>query len=108
MACEEIREPDTDVKVKSAEIVAQDVAVTVTVSSALSQDGLAGARAGVRHGPAENCATAGDSLNELTHADIIHKIKSDVSTVKRDRDHACGRCHSGRGEVIMAGRSPSQ
>lgn len=79
--CEEIREPDTDVLVKSAEIVAQDVAVTVTVSSALSQDGLA-ERVQASVTDLLKLRNRGDSLNELTHADIIHKIKSDVSTVK--------------------------
>ena len=81
VACEEIREPDTDVKVKSAEIVAQDVAVTVTVSSALSQDGLA-ERVQASVTDLLKLRNRGDSLNELTHADIIHKIKSDVSTVR--------------------------
>ena len=79
--CEEIREPDTDVLVKSAEIVAQDVAVTVTVSSALSQDGLA-ERVQASVTDLLKLRNRGDSLNELTHADIIHKIKSDVSTVR--------------------------
>lgn len=79
--CEEIREPDTDVLVKSAEIVAQDVAVTVTVSSALSQDGLA-ERVQASITDLLKLRNRGDSLNELTHADIIHKIKSDVSTVR--------------------------
>ena len=79
--CEEIREPDTDVLVKSAEIVAQDVAVTVTVSSALSQDGLA-ERVQASVTDLLKLRNRGDSLNELTHADIIHKIKSDISTVR--------------------------
>ena len=79
--CEEIREPDTDVLVKSAEIVAQDVAVTVTVSSALSQDGLA-ERVQASVTDLLKLRNRGDPLNELTHADIIHKIKSDVSTVR--------------------------
>ena len=79
--CEEIREPDTDVLVKSAEIVDQDVAVTVTVASSLNQDGLA-ERVQASITDLLKLRNRGDSLNELTHADIIHKIKSDISTVR--------------------------
>ena len=77
--CEEIREPDTDVLVKSAEIVDQDVAVTV--ASSLNQDGLA-ERVQASITDLLKLRNRGDSLNELTHADIIHKIKSDISTVR--------------------------
>lgn len=80
-ACEEVREPDTDIQVKSAEIITQDIAVTVTVSSSLSQDGLA-ARVETAINDLLTLRNRNVALNELTHADIIHKIKSDVSVVR--------------------------
>ena len=80
-ACEEIREPDTDIQVKSAEVVTQDIAVTVTVSSSLSQDGLV-ARVETAVNDLLTLRNRNVALNELTHADIIHKIKSDVSVVR--------------------------
>ena len=40
-ACEEIREPDTDVLVKSAEVVYTDITLTVTIPDSISRDGLA-------------------------------------------------------------------
>lgn len=80
-ACEEIREPDTDVLVKSAEIINQDVAVTVTVSKSLSQDGLA-ERVEASVTDLLRLRNRSASLNELTHADIIHKIKGDIPVVR--------------------------
>lgn len=78
--CEAIREPDTDVLVKSAEIVYTDINVTVTISNSLSRDGLAErAKAAV----IDLLRLRGRRVfNELTHADLIHKVKSDVSVVR--------------------------
>ena len=80
-ACEEVREPDTDIQVKSAEIVTQDIAATVTVSGSLSQDGLA-ERVETAVNDLLKLRNRDVALNELTHADIIHKIKSDVAVVR--------------------------
>lgn len=79
--CEEIREPDTDILVKSAEIITQDVAVTVTVSSSLNQDGLT-ERVTAAVNDLLKLRNRSAALHELTHADIIHKIKSDISMVR--------------------------
>lgn len=79
-ACEEIREPDTDVLVKSAEVVYTDITLTVTIPDSISRDGLAErAKAAV----IDLLRLRGRRVfNELTHADLIHKIKSDVSVVR--------------------------
>lgn len=76
---EGIKEPDSDVLVKSAEVVTQDIAVTVTVPSDESQDGL---KERVE-------ASLIDLMQlrkrkrfyELTHADIIYKVKDDISSI---------------------------
>ena len=80
VACEEIREPDTDVLVKSAEVVYTDITLTVTIPDSISRDGLAErAKAAV----IDLLRLRGRRVfNELTHADLIHKIKSDVSVVR--------------------------
>lgn len=79
-ACEEIREPDTDVLVKSAEVVYTDITLTVTIPDSISRDGLAErAKAAV----IDLLRLRGRRVfNELTHADLIHKVKSDVSVVR--------------------------
>ena len=78
--CEAIREPDTDVLVKSAEIVYTDITLTVTIPDSISRDGLAErAKAAV----IDLLRLRGRRVfNELTHADLIHKVKSDVSVVR--------------------------
>lgn len=79
-ACEEIREPDTDVLVKSAEVVIQDISITVTVSSSVSRDGIAER---VQAAITDLLRLRGRrEFHELTHADIIYKIKSEVSSVR--------------------------
>ena len=79
-ACEEIREPDTDVLVKSAEVVYTDINVTVTISNSLSREGLSER---VKAAVTDLLRLRGRRVfNELTHADLIHKIKSDVSVVR--------------------------
>lgn len=79
-ACEKIREPDTDILVKSAEIVTQNVSLTVTVSSSISQTGIAER---VQASITDLLKLRGrQELNELTHADIIYKVKSDVPSVR--------------------------
>lgn len=79
-ACETIKAPDDNVLVKSAETVTQPIALTVTVSSGTSRDGLD-----------ESIKTAiidflqvskSRVLNELTHADLIYTVKSGVSAVR--------------------------
>lgn len=78
--CEAIREPDTDVLVKSAEIVYTDINVTVTISNSLSREGLSER---VKASVTDLLRLRGRRVfNELTHADLIHKIKSDVSVVR--------------------------
>lgn len=78
--CEAIREPDTDVLVKSAEIVYTDINVTVTISNSLSREGLSER---VKAAVTDLLRLRGRRVfNELTHADLIHKIKSDVSVVR--------------------------
>lgn len=79
-ACEAVKAPDDDILVKSAQTVMQPIALTVTISDATSRDGL------------EDRITASISdyfkisksriLNELTHADLIFKVKSDVPTIR--------------------------
>lgn len=74
-----IKEPDSDVLVKSAEVVTKDISVTVTVSGDENQDGL---KERVE-------ASIIDLMQlrkrkrffELTHADIIYKIKDDISSI---------------------------
>ncbi|WP_289834933.1 baseplate J/gp47 family protein [uncultured Phocaeicola sp.] len=79
-ACEKIKAPDDDVLVKSAETVYQPVALTVTVPSVINQTEI------------EGCVASAVTdllrirqrreLNELTHADLIHKVKSAVPSVR--------------------------
>lgn len=79
-ACETVKAPDDDILVKSAETVTQPIALTVTVPDATNRDGL------------EDRVAASISdffkisksrvLNELTHADLIFKVKSDVTGVR--------------------------
>lgn len=79
-ACEEIREPDTDVLVKSAAVVTQDIALTVTVSSSVSRDGIAER---IQASITDLLKLRGRrDFNELTHADIIYKVKSEVPAVR--------------------------
>lgn len=76
---EGIKEPDSDVLVKSAEVVTKDISVTVTVPNDENQDGL---KERVE-------ASVVDLMQlrkrkrfyELTHADIIYKIKDDISSI---------------------------
>lgn len=78
--CEAIREPDTDVLVKSAEIVYTDINVTVTISNSLSREGLSER---VKAAVTDLLRLRGRRVfNELIHADLIHKIKSDVSIAR--------------------------
>ena len=80
-ACEEIREPDTDIQVKSAEIITQDIEVTVTVPNSMNQDGIL-ERVKTAINDLLRLRNRDVALNELSHADIIHKVKSDVSIVR--------------------------
>lgn len=80
VACETIREPDTDILVKSAEVVTPQISITVTISNSVSRDGLADR---VKASVTDLLKLRGRrEFNELTHADIIHKIKSDVHVVR--------------------------
>lgn len=79
-ACEAVKAPDDDILVKSAETVTQPIALTVTIPDATNRDGV------------EDRVAASISdyfkisksrvLNELTHADLIFKVKSDVSGLR--------------------------
>lgn len=79
-ACDAIKAPDDNVLVKSSTIITQPIALAVTVPSTISDDGLA-----------DRIETAiidllriskTRTLNELTHADIIYKVKSEVKVVQ--------------------------
>lgn len=78
--CEKIKAPDDDVLVKSAETVYQPIDLTVTVASSINQSEI----------KARVAAAVTDllrirqrrELNELTHADIIHKVKGTVLDVR--------------------------
>lgn len=79
-ACEKIREPDTDVLVKSAEVVTRNISLTVTVPSSVSRDGIAER---VQAAITDLLKLRGRrDFNELTHADIIYKVKSEVSAIR--------------------------
>lgn len=79
-ACEMIRAPDDDVLVMSAETVTQPIALTVTVPSSINQGDL---EARITSAIIDLLRIRQRrELNELTHADIIHKVKSDVSEVR--------------------------
>lgn len=85
VACETIREPDTDILVKSAEVVTPQISITVTISNSVSRDGLADR---VKASVTDLLKLRGRrEFNELTHADIIHKIKSDVHVVRNVTVH---------------------
>lgn len=79
-ACEEIKAPDDNILVMSSEIVTQDITVTVTVpqsnDSTDIEDRVTQAISDLLK------LTKSRVLYELTHADLIHQIKSDVSTVR--------------------------
>lgn len=79
-ACENVKAPDDDILVKSAEIVIQPIALTVAVPDTANRDGL------------EDRVVSSISdyfkisksrvLHELTHADLIFKVKSDVTGLR--------------------------
>lgn len=79
-ACETVKAPDDDILVKSAEIVIQPIALTVAVPDTANRDGL------------EDRVVSSISdyfkisksrvLHELTHADLIFKVKSDVTGLR--------------------------
>lgn len=79
-ACDKIKAPDDDVLVKSAETVVQPISLTVTVADSINRNGL------------EDRIIAAITdllqiqrrreLNELTHADIIYKVKSEVPNIR--------------------------
>ena len=68
-------------QVKSAEIITQDIEVTVTVPNSMNQDGIS-ERVKTAINDLLRLRNRDVALNELSHADIIHKVKSDVSIVR--------------------------
>jgi len=79
-ACEEIKAPDDSILVMSSEIVTQDIAVTVTVPQSNDNSDI---EARVTQAIRDLLQlTKSRVLYELTHADLIHQIKSNVSTVR--------------------------
>lgn len=79
-ACDSIRAPDDNVLVKSSETVAQPVALTVTLPASMDDSGIedrvkASVTALLR-------IQKSRALNELTHADIIYRVKSDVPALR--------------------------
>lgn len=79
-AAEAIAGPYDDIEVKSSTTVAQDISVTVTVSSSIDTDGLEDK---VKSAITALLAVSKDrSLNELTLSDINYAIRSKCSEVK--------------------------
>lgn len=79
-ACEEIKAPDDNILVMSSEIVTQDIAVTVTVPQSNDNSDI---ETRVSQAISDLLKlTKTRTLYELTHADLIFKIKSDVTTVR--------------------------
>lgn len=80
VACDTIKAPDDNLLVKSAETVIQAIALTVTVSASINLDGLeARIAASVTDLLKVNKAR---TLNELTHADLIFKVKKDIPALR--------------------------
>lgn len=79
-ACEEVKEPDTDILVKSSVTVTQPVALTVTLPTGTNEEGVA---ARITASVTELMQIRKDrALNELTHADLIFCVKRDVPAVR--------------------------
>ena len=79
-ACEAIKAPDDDVLVKSAETVIQPIALTVTIPDSISRSGL---EVRIISAITDLLQIKGRrNLNELTHADIIYKVKSEISDIR--------------------------
>lgn len=78
--CETIKAPDDDVLVKSAEPVVQPISLTVTIPAALNQEELA---ASVEAAIMDLLKIRQRrELHELTHADIIYKVKSELPSIR--------------------------
>ncbi len=78
--CETIKAPDDDVLVKSAEPVVQPISLTVTIPAALNQEELA---ASVEAAVMDLLKIRQRrELHELTHADIIYKVKSELPSIR--------------------------
>ena len=78
--CETIKAPDDDVLVKSAEPVVQPISLTVTIPAALNQEELA---ASVEAAVIDLLKIRQRrELHELTHADIIYKVKSELPSIR--------------------------
>lgn len=79
-ACEAIKQPDTDILIMSAETVEQPITLTVTVLSSVNQDGI---DTQVQSSITNLLKISRNrTLNELTHADIIYRVKRDISTIR--------------------------
>lgn len=79
-ACDAIKAPDDNVLVKSSTIVKQAITLTVTVPSTMSDEGLSDRIETAITDMLRISKTR--TLNELTHADIIYKVKHDVAVVQ--------------------------
>lgn len=78
--CETIKAPDDDVLVKSAEPVVQPISLTVTIPATLNQEELA---ASVEAAVMDLLKIRQRrELHELTHADIIYKVKSELPSIR--------------------------
>lgn len=79
-ACEAIKAPDDDILVKSAVTVTQDITLTVTIPSSMNSEGLS---ARVEAAMLDLLKIRKrQQLNELTRADIIYKVKSEIAAVR--------------------------
>lgn len=79
-ACDTIRAPDDNVLVKSSETVTQAIALTVTLPASVDDSGIVDrVKASVTDLLRIRKSRA---LNELTHADIIFRVKSDVPILR--------------------------
>lgn len=79
-ACDEIRAPDDNVLVKSSETVSQPISLTVTLPASMDDTGVEDK---VKSSITELLRIRkGRALNELTHADIIYRVKTDVPALR--------------------------
>ena len=81
-ACESVRLPDDDVLVKSAEVVTQPIALIVTIIGGASRDGLTKRVQDSVYDLLRLRRNEGREFNELTHADIVFRVKSDCAIVR--------------------------
>lgn len=78
--CETIRAPDDNVLVKSSETVTQPIALTVTLPASVNDSGVADRLTAAVTDFMR--ISKSRPLNELTHADLIFRVKRDVPALR--------------------------